>query len=79
MEDSSTTATLHIANKLAVNVLLGATFIHENIFGTPRHSKKVLPGYSRPVSILAWVIIGADVNVSMANASEATPTKVTPL
>lgn len=64
---------VHIVEKLAVNISVGADFIAEDILSMLPQSKKVVQCNSRKVSVLAPKIRDTGVNVSMANASEASP------
>lgn len=65
----------HIVDKLAVNILLGTSCLDKNIFSMVR-TKKVVPCNSKAASTLAPRITGTDVDVSIANASEATSATV---
>lgn len=61
-----------LTNKVAVNILLGNSFIDVNIYGILQQSNKLVACNSIPVSILAWKIASEDIKVVVTPASKAT-------
>lgn len=77
---SLTQATFHVVDRLAVTILLGTSFIDQDIFRALPQSEKVVPRSSKSVSSLALKTTDANVIVVVAVAFEgrltATETQV---